>query len=92
MIAIGNIEAGLNEIIEEGVGTRKVHITQDLNININNQFYKINLLSMQAGEIKKSTQPCTRKKRLGTRTFHNDAFILQLGANGVKGIMLVLLY
>lgn len=79
--------AGLNEIIEEGVGTRKGAHYTDLNININNQFYKINLLSMQAGEIKKSTQPCTRKKRLGTGTFHDDAFILQLGArNGVKGI------
>ena len=29
----------------------------DLDININGQFYKVHLLSMQAGEIKKSTQP-----------------------------------
>ena len=74
--------AGLNEIIKAGAGTRKGAYYTDLNININNQFYKVQLLSMQAGEIKKSTQPTTRKKRLGTGTFHEGAFIQELGVKG----------
>ena len=58
--------AGLNELIKQGVGTRKGAYYTDLNIRINDSMFKVNLLSMQAGEIKKSTQPSTRKKRLGT--------------------------
>jgi len=76
--------AGLNEIIKMGAGTRKGAHYIDLNININNQLYKVNILSMQAGEIKKSTQPCTRKKRLGTGTFYDGAFIQELGVKGGK--------
>lgn len=76
--------AGLNEVIKTGVGTRKGAYYTDLSININGQFYKVQLLSMQAGEIKKSTQPATRKKRLGTGTFYQDTFIQKLGEKGGK--------
>lgn len=58
--------AGLNEIIKKGEGSQKKAHYTDLDIVINgNEHFRIQLLSMQAGEIKKLTQPSTRKKKIG---------------------------
>eukprot|EP01084_Bolivina_argentea_P175515 303925_1 len=72
---------GLNTILSQGgYKYKNAHFT-DLVFKINGHSYTINLLQMMAGEIKKSTQPCTRKKILGTGTFFSGAFILKLGSD-----------
>ena len=59
-------KVGLNELIKPGEGTRKGAYYTDLNIRINDSIFKVQLLSMQVGEIIKSIQPSTRKTRIGT--------------------------
>ena len=71
---------GLDEIIKPGEGSQKTAYQKTLNIVINGKDrHEIQLLSMQAGEIKKITQPTTRKKKIGTGTFFDGQFAQMLG-------------
>ena len=70
---------GLNEVIRNGQGSQKRAHYTDLKIKINDEVYIIPLLTMQAGEIKKITQPTTRKHKLGTGKFYKGAFYMKLG-------------
>ena len=58
--------AGLNELVKQGQGSRKGAYYGDLKIMINSTPFIIELLEFQVGEVKKTTQPTTRPKKIGT--------------------------
>ncbi len=68
---------GMNEILDAtGMKFKKAHFA-DLKITINKTESKIQSEQVSIGEIKKITQPSTRKDFLGSATFFDGAFWFQ---------------
>lgn len=77
---------GLENITRRGIRKRTTGYYMDLNININNQIYKIQLSLLGTREMQKLVAPKSRRSMVGTATFHDNIFIQQFGnENGTKG-------